>query len=217
MLDAAVLVISERGLADTRIADIAERAGASPALVIYHFQTRDRVLGQALTWSEDRFYERAERELASIERPTDQLVRLIELSCSRGQGEGGLDHWGLWLDMWARAPHDPDVARDRRALDARWRATIAEIVHRGQKAGEFELVEADDFALRLAALMDGLAIQVVLGDPDVPAARMREVCIRTAAEALGFAWSGTDRPARRPGARAPAAARGDETRKGRAG
>jgi AcrR family transcriptional regulator len=215
MLDAAVLVISERGLADTRIADIAERAGASPALVIYHFQTRDRVLGQALTWSEERFYERAERELAAVTRPTDQLIRLIELSCERGQGAGGLDHWGLWLDMWARAPHDPDVARDRRALDARWRATIAEIVRRGQKAGEFEQVDADEFALRLSALMDGLAVQVVLGDPDVSAARMLEVCTRSAAESLGFAWSGAARPARRP--RAPVAARDDGRRKGRAG
>ena len=35
MLRAALDVISERGFADTRIADIAERIGISPALVIY--------------------------------------------------------------------------------------------------------------------------------------------------------------------------------------
>src|SRR5215467_15025855 len=38
MMAAALQVISERGFADTRIADVAERAGTSPALVIYYFK-----------------------------------------------------------------------------------------------------------------------------------------------------------------------------------
>jgi AcrR family transcriptional regulator len=37
MLRAALHVIAVRGFADTRIADVAERAGTSPALVIYYF------------------------------------------------------------------------------------------------------------------------------------------------------------------------------------
>src|SRR5215471_9906748 len=39
MLRAALEVIQERGYADSRIADVAERAGTSPALVIYYFKT----------------------------------------------------------------------------------------------------------------------------------------------------------------------------------
>ena len=38
MLRAALDVIVERGYADTRIADVAERTGTSPALVIYYFK-----------------------------------------------------------------------------------------------------------------------------------------------------------------------------------
>jgi AcrR family transcriptional regulator len=37
MLVAALDVIVERGFAETRISDVAERAGVSPALVIYYF------------------------------------------------------------------------------------------------------------------------------------------------------------------------------------
>jgi hypothetical protein len=40
--------------------------------------------------------------------------------------EDDFDEWVLWLDLWARAPRDPDVARDREALDRRWRAAITE-------------------------------------------------------------------------------------------
>ena len=55
ILQAAVEVIRERGLCETRISDIADRAGTSSALVIYYFQSKDRLLGEALAFSEERF------------------------------------------------------------------------------------------------------------------------------------------------------------------
>ena len=51
MLRAALEVIVERGYAETRIADIAERTGTSPALVIYYFKTRDQLLTEAIRYS----------------------------------------------------------------------------------------------------------------------------------------------------------------------
>jgi BetI-type transcriptional repressor, C-terminal len=107
--------------------------------------------------------------------------------------DGSLKEWVLWLDLRARAPRDPGVARDREALDRRWRQTIAGIVRQGQQAGEFAPVDADDFSLFLAALIHGLAIQVVLGDPGVPAERMFDLCMATCARELGFAWDAQDR------------------------
>ena len=56
MLHAALEVIVERGYPETRITDVAERAGASPALVIYYFKTRDHLLTEALRYSEDGWY-----------------------------------------------------------------------------------------------------------------------------------------------------------------
>src|SRR5947207_6584270 len=113
ILRAAVRVISDRGLCDTRIADIAERAGASAALLIYYFGTKDRLLAEALAYSEERFYEQTERELAALPTATDRLIRLIELSCSVGPDaeDRWLDEWVLWLDLWVRAPHAPYVCR----------------------------------------------------------------------------------------------------------
>jgi hypothetical protein len=58
-------------------------------------------------------------------------------------------------------------------------------VRTGQRNGEFGTVDADDFALRLASLIDGLALQVVLEDEEVTAERMRSVCIDFAQRELG--------------------------------
>jgi hypothetical protein len=89
------------------------------------------------------------------------------------------------------------VARLRADLDARWRETIADIVRQGERNGEFKRVDVEDFSLRLAALTDGLAVQIALGDSVVTPERMFEICMRMCAGELGFAIPRRRRPARR--------------------
>jgi AcrR family transcriptional regulator len=207
ILEAAAAVIGERGICDTRVADVAARAGTSSALILYYFESKDRLLAEALATSEDRFYEETARELQTLDSARDRLVRLIELSCAQGPAgeENWLDEWLLGLDVWALAPRDPDVARDRQVHERRWRDTIAGIVREGQAAGEFQPVDPLEFAIRLGALIDGLAIAVVLNDPDVNAPRMFHLCLAMAAQELGF--EAPRRAPRRRGTRTKPAAR----------
>jgi AcrR family transcriptional regulator len=195
ILQAAVQVIAEKGLCDTGIKDVADQAGTSPALVIYYFGKKDVLLAEALSFADERFYAGTADAVAGMSSARDRLVELVRCSCSVGEAEDDFDEWVLWLDLWARAPRDPDVARDRQAMDRRWRSTITEIVRQGQAAGEFAPVDADAFALRLGALIDGLAIQVVLHDPEVTRERMFDLCVETCARELGFPWTGDDRAA----------------------
>lgn len=189
ILEAAAAVIAERGLPDTRIADIATRAGTSPALVLYYFRTKDELLAEALVFADERFYDATRQELAGITSARERLCRLIELNfATDGPGpEAWREDWILWLDLWARAPRDPVVARGREALDHRWRETIAAIVREGQARGEFGPVDPFAFAIRLAALTDGLAIQLVLGDPAVTPGQAAALCLASVSQELGFA------------------------------
>lgn len=187
ILEAAVHVIGERGFADTRIADIAARAGTSSALVIYYFGSKDRLLAEALAYSEEHFFAATAAELEQIESATDRLIRLLELSCSQSDADRDwLEEWLLWVDLWALSARDPAVAKDRDTMEQRWRRTIADIVRLGKSRGEFDAVDAEEFAIRLGALIDGLAVQVVLNDPDVDARRMFDLCLGQAARELGF-------------------------------
>ena len=186
-LDAAVEVIGEKGLAETRVADIAKRAGLSPGLLLYYFTLKDDLLTEALTYAEDRFYLDIFHELSEISDPRRRLEQLIVRSCPSDMTIGVVGDWKLWIELWARAVHNPEAARKREALDRRWRTTIVETVRAGQKEGHFARhVDAEDFAIRLAALMDGLALQVVLRDPAVSTEKMRALCLETATHRLEF-------------------------------
>jgi AcrR family transcriptional regulator len=195
ILKAAVQVIAEKGLCDTGIKDVADQAGTSPALVIYYFGKKDVLLAEALSFADEQFYAQTADAVAGLSSARDRLVELVRCSCSVGEDEHDFDEWVLWLDLWARAPRDPDVARDRAAMDRRWRQTIGEIVREGQATGEFAPVDVTAFALRLGALIDGLAIQVVLKDPEVTRERMFDLCMDLCAGELAFPWTADDRAA----------------------
>ena len=185
ILEAAVHVIADRGLGETRVADVANEAGTSAALVIYYFQHKERLLTEALAYAEDRFYLEAFHLLTKIDSARDRLVKLIELSVPDGSASD-LDDWVLWIELWPRALRDPDAARQRRALDRRWRSTVADVVQSGVRSGEFADVDPERFAIHLAALLDGLALQVILNDEDVTTARALELCLEFAAYRLRF-------------------------------
>jgi AcrR family transcriptional regulator len=186
MLEAAAEVIGERGLCDTRIADIAERAGLSPALVVYYFGSKEKVLTEALAYAEDLFYIEAFRELTGIEGASEKLVRLIELACPAVERSETDEYWALWVELWSRALRNDEAARKREALDQRWRSTIAEVVREGQRSGEFEPCDPERFATYLAALMDGLSLQGLLHDSAVDSELINEMCLDAAAQQLGF-------------------------------
>lgn len=188
ILDAAARVITERGLAETRISDIAAQAGVSPGLILYYFDSKDRLLAEALSFSNDQFYLRTSREIRRLPNAREQLRRLIDLSVPGYLPEfGRLDEWALWIEVWVRALRDVSMAKEREALDERWRSQIADIVRGGIESGEFDRdADPDEFALHLASLMDGLAIQVAMNDPKVTPGRMHRTCLEVAAHELGF-------------------------------
>jgi len=188
ILGAAARVITERGLAETRISDIAEQAGVSPGLILYYFESKDRLLAEALTYANDQFYLRTSREIRRIPSAREQLQRLIDLSVPGHLPEyGRLDEWALWIEVWVRALRDPEMAKDREVLDQRWRAQIADIVRGGQASGEFTSTEdPEELALRVAAVIDGLAIQVIMNDSMVTTEHMHRTCMEVAAHVLGF-------------------------------
>ncbi|HLH58447.1 MAG TPA: TetR/AcrR family transcriptional regulator [Streptosporangiaceae bacterium] len=188
MLQAALEVIVQRGYPDTRITDVATRAGASPALVIYYFKTRDQLLTEALRYSEDTWYEAVTSRMAAIGSCAGRLEELVAMTCLPEEDADPGSSWLTWLDLWAQSPRNPGVAAVRQKFDERWRETIQALVQAGQDAGEFGPVDSSDFAVMLSALLDGFAVTIALDDPDVGPARAFSLTMQFAADKLGFPW-----------------------------
>ncbi len=185
ILAATSATIADRGLCETRIADIASHIGASPALILYYFPSKAALLTEALVYQDQVFHEMVKGALERAGSAAARLGILIEASCPKPpRPNGEPDGWLLWPAAWEMSRHDPTLAAARARLDEAWRAQIAAIVEDGIEAGEFADVDPSDFSIQLAALLDGLAIEVMLGDPTVDADRMWRLADDFVARAL---------------------------------
>ncbi|MER7918777.1 MULTISPECIES: TetR/AcrR family transcriptional regulator [unclassified Streptomyces] len=181
LLRAAVEQIEARGVAAVRIADVAAALGVSNALVLYHFSTKEKLVAAA-------FAHAAEGDLAQLRkllgRRTTALRRLraaVRWYAPTGQAKG----WRLWIEGWAVALREPALREVTRDLDRRWKAALAEVIAEGVAAGEFACPDPQAAALRLTALLDGLAVQLTSYPGSVSRARAREWVDETLARELG--------------------------------
>ena len=190
MLQAAAELISERGFGETRIADVAKRAGTSSGLVIYYFGTRDRLLVDALRFSEEAYYETATALLDEEHDFRKRLSMLVEWSCVPelpGEVSGS---WGLWLDLWATALRHPEVGEARDELDGRWRDLIERIVREGMESGAVDAdIDLRRFALTFTVVLDGLSTQVALGDREITSDVAFDIAMEYAEQRLGLSPS----------------------------
>jgi AcrR family transcriptional regulator len=193
MLRAALEVIADRGYADTRIADVAERIGISPALVIYYFKTKDQLLTEAIRYLENIWFADGQRRMSALPTAVARIEEIVAMSCLPEADAEPHSSWTLWLDFWALAARNAEVAGLRQKDDERWRDLVGSLVRSGQEAGEFRAVDPDDFATLLCSLLDGLAIQIGLDDPVVGPERSFQLCMRFIADQLGFEWKGGQR------------------------
>lgn len=183
ILAATIQVVRERGFAGTRVLDISAAAGTSPGLVLYHFGSLAGALAQALTFAEDTFYADLDRDLGAAAGPIQRLKLMAELGASSSPAVGD---WTLWLELWVRALRDETARAARLTLDRRWRSALREVIDDGIRIGDFSPVDAATTTLRLASLMDGLAIQLALEDPGMTPARFRKLWLDGAALELGL-------------------------------
>lgn len=158
ILRGAVEMVREKGLWEVRISDVAKRAGVSPASVVYYFGTKDQLFAQAIAGADDAFYEAIVPELQDLESAVARMARLIVRSST--------SDWVLWIDLWLYARRHPDVSDAQRRFHVRWRKAIADVIRYGAERDEWSSPDPEAAALRLGAVTDGLAVHMVLGDPD---------------------------------------------------
>jgi AcrR family transcriptional regulator/transposase-like protein len=184
ILSAACAVIVEKGMAGARVSDIARVAGLSTTIIHYYFATKDDVLFAAMKWQNERETIRRAATVASDAPAVDKLVRFLEESMppSGFAREEAL----IRFDLWGRAMRDPTYGDVLRPLREAWRRQIGALVEEGVAADEFHLCAPLPLVLEeLTAVLDGYALQYVLGYSWMSAARLWELLSEYAARHLG--------------------------------
>jgi TetR/AcrR family fatty acid metabolism transcriptional regulator len=79
ILDAAVEVIAEKGFANSRVSEIATRAGVADGTIYLYFKSKDQILMTALDDAFARFLENARAEVGHMTDVREKLRMVIRL------------------------------------------------------------------------------------------------------------------------------------------
>jgi AcrR family transcriptional regulator len=161
VLAAAMDMIAARGLEKLTMAGLGREVGMSSGHLLYYFRSKDELLLQTLEWSEGRLGAERGRLLTRAEPARERLEAYVELYVPDGHRD---PHWTLWLEVWNRSQNADEDARGRQAaIEGAWHRDLVALVAEGVSRGEFRPVDADRFAARLRALLDGFSIHVAIG------------------------------------------------------
>ncbi|MBV7699216.1 TetR/AcrR family transcriptional regulator [Streptomyces sp. TRM70350] len=161
VLAAAMEMIAERGLEKLTMAALGRAVGMSSGHLLYYFHSKDELLLQTLEWSEGRLGAARGRLLSGGGGARERLDAYVDLYVPDGHRD---PHWTLWLEVWNRSQNADDDARARQAaIEGAWHRDLVALIAEGVSRGEFHRVDADRFAARLRALLDGFSIHVAIG------------------------------------------------------
>src|SRR3954447_24585008 len=183
ILDAACDLIAAEGIDEVRIARVAQRAGASTALVHHYFSTREELLEQALIHSfeqagDERFQRRADAEETAPQALARRLAESPPLPPPQER------EWVLGVELGLGAGQEPALRDVAARLYGRYRDWLAGLIRGGIETGEFSADARPNSLADLAmALLDGTGIRALIEDPEMDVERARAlVAERLAAE-----------------------------------
>lgn len=160
ILEATCRVVVERGFGGTRIADVADQLDVSTGLIHYHFESKDQLLAEAFAFAAQEDLTRLRADIAAADTPVGKLAAAFAMF----EPDDGQPSWGLWIDAWGEAMRVKELAEISKALDVEWKDALEQVIRDGVAAGDFTCDDPHAAAWRLAALMDGLAVQATVHD-----------------------------------------------------
>jgi len=162
IIDVARQCIAEQGLEKATVRAIAAACGVSIGTITYHFPTLDQLIVEALREASRRFTEEV-IDKANSDRPAIERLHFL-LDHALPDGGDSVSVWRLWLDYWGRAVRNPNLAALQTERYHEMRSLIEHIIRDGIARGEFRPLNALDASIEIVALLDGVGLQVAIGD-----------------------------------------------------
>jgi AcrR family transcriptional regulator len=179
VLAAACSVVAERGADGTRFTDVTAATGVGVSTLQYYFGSREDMLIAVFRHAAQQDFEAVAALLVGVEDPWERLV-VISSQLTGAVGDDA--SWRVWVESWRWALRDPALRGEVLGDYTRWHELLAATIGAGVRSGAFATSAAPlDVARQALALIDGLALPVVLGDPQVGAAAASELLV----DALG--------------------------------
>ncbi|MEO4045705.1 transcriptional regulator BetI [Pseudomonas sp. CAU 1711] len=171
LIQATLESIAELGLQDTTILSISGKAQLSSGIISHYFGGKQALIEAALRHLLEQLRQDLLKRLGDGRvTPRQRLLAIVEANFSEFQRSELAGR--TWLSFWARAPHEPGLARLQRINNKRLYSNLRYAFGRCLAPAA-----ASDAASQAAAMIDGFWLRSTLGDtPSADFAAAERLC-----------------------------------------
>ena len=165
ILEAAMAVFARQGFEQARMDDIAQEVGFSKGALYLYFKSKDAIISAILQFFFSHAMKKLQGILESEETPSvrEQLLRLNQYYV--GEMKWMVSMLPISFQFYAVAARQKSVRQVLKRYFKDYREVLAELIQRGIARGEFRPMQAEDVAIAVTALYEGLALLWMV-DPD---------------------------------------------------
>jgi AcrR family transcriptional regulator len=182
ILDAAVQVFAERGLHEARMDDIADRSGLSKGALYLYYKSKDAIIA-ALMHQFFKFGMRDLQRLREGEGPVSERL-LAYTRHVAAEMERMMSVASLAWEFYAIAARQKVVREYFKAYFSEYRGVLAALIQTGIDRGEFRPVNAEQVAITITGLYEGLALLAVVDANAAQWSGQAEASLRLVLEGL---------------------------------
>lgn len=184
IMRAALRCLSIGGYDTIRLRDIATEAGISTGVLQHHFESRENLLTQALSFVSDQMVSSWADIVRESESPWHSIVGLIERLFRLPDVEA---HCRVFVEFAAVSTRH-DLPRERfEAVYTAWRCYLEEAIQLGiDQASFIPIMPKGDIATILMAVLDGSEVAIATNLSDRRVDEMRELIIVLCRRLLGY-------------------------------
>jgi AcrR family transcriptional regulator len=153
LVRSAYKVMSRQGGHRLSLQDIADEAGVSKGLVLYHFKSKDRLFLTTMRWALVRTADRIRSRLATTSEPTEAVAALVEAIFV--DPERNHEFTLVYLDLVEHAARVPSFGELSAVTKEIINGLYAEVIADGVARGVFDVDDVGDAAAAMRAYIEG--------------------------------------------------------------
>ncbi|HEX5689241.1 MAG TPA: TetR/AcrR family transcriptional regulator [Roseiflexaceae bacterium] len=171
-------IMGQKGVTQLALQDVAEHAGVSKALLLYHFGTKEKLILATLRWVLNGVAERIHAAIAPVETAEAKLEAMIDSIFI--DPERNREFYLTYCDLLGYAARIDSFSEVNRTFRDTVNRMYAELIELGIHDGAFHVEDVPAAAAVVRALIDGLFIQWLQErDWQATHAAYRELCKRS--------------------------------------
>lgn len=165
ILMAAMQVFARKGVAGSKMTDIAETAGIGKGTVYEYFTSKEEIFALAFQYFFQDIQQKIQETFKKTEDPIEKLKLVIEVSLHEFL-ESSPDLAGIMMEFWAEGVRNKDknilATMDIKGIYQMYRKLLAGVIQEGIDRKIFRQTDVMALAAVLIAAFDGIFLQWIM-------------------------------------------------------